>query len=103
MMADEPVDVNNPILPAKHRDRWLKAVKALHPRMPGDLTPDELREAWGEDLAAWFEKSWRNRHRTKGSITRRETPDQSGGLEAKGQVFGAILHAGQTTQVNCGP
>jgi hypothetical protein len=58
-MEDQPIDVNNPILPAKHRDRWLEAVKALHPRMPWDLTPNELRESWGEDLAAWFEKNCR--------------------------------------------
>jgi hypothetical protein len=34
----------------------LAAMEALHPRTPWDLTPDELREAWGEDLAAWYAK-----------------------------------------------
>jgi hypothetical protein len=59
-MEDRPIDVNSPILPPKHRDRWLAALEALRPRMPWDLTPDELREAWGDDLAAWWEKQLRH-------------------------------------------
>jgi hypothetical protein len=55
-MDDRPIDANNPRLPPKHRDRWLALMEELQPRTPEELTPDELREAWGVDLAAWYEK-----------------------------------------------
>jgi hypothetical protein len=58
-MADQPIDVSDRLLTPKHRDRWLAAMEALLPRTPWDLTPDELREAWGEDLAAWWERHLR--------------------------------------------
>lgn len=38
--------------------------------MPRDLTPEGLREAWGEDLATWYERHVRN--------------DRSGGKPIKG-------------------
>jgi hypothetical protein len=58
-MEDRPIDVDNPVLPAKHRERWLKALEALLPRKPWDLTAEELAQVWGDDLAAWFERQCR--------------------------------------------
>jgi hypothetical protein len=58
-MDERPIDVNDPLLPPKHRERWLEAMEALKPKTPWDLTPDELRAAWGDDLAAWFERQLR--------------------------------------------
>jgi hypothetical protein len=60
-MEDRPIDVNNPRLPPKHLERWLQAMEALRPRIPGELTPDELREVWGADLSEWYERQCRNR------------------------------------------
>jgi hypothetical protein len=58
-MDDQPVDVNDPRLPPKHRERWLQAEEALRPRKSWDLTPEELREAWDADLAEWYERQVR--------------------------------------------
>ena len=55
-MDEARIDLESPILPPKHREPWLKAVEDLWPRMPWDLTREELRAAWGEDLAAWYER-----------------------------------------------
>lgn len=58
-MDDRPIDVDNILLPAKHRQRWLRGMEALEPRRPEDLTPAELADAWGADLAAWYEQNIR--------------------------------------------
>ena len=58
-MADRPIEVENPILPPKHRERWRAADEALRPRTAWDLTPDELRDTWGADLADWWERHLR--------------------------------------------
>jgi len=58
-MDERPIDLNDPLLPPKHRERWLKGMEALQPRTPWDLTYDQLKEVWGEDLGAWFEKHLR--------------------------------------------
>jgi hypothetical protein len=58
-MDDRPIDVNDPVLPPKHRERWLAGMEALKPGTPWDLKPEELRAAWGDDLAAWFERQLR--------------------------------------------
>ncbi|GAU83923.1 hypothetical protein [Bosea sp. BIWAKO-01] len=55
-MDDQPIDVNNPLLPPKHRERWLKGIEALSPRSPYDFSPSELAALWGADLASWFER-----------------------------------------------
>ena len=34
-------------------------METLRPRTPWDLTPAALRAAWGEDLAAWWERHLR--------------------------------------------
>lgn len=54
-MNDLPIDVNNPLLPKKHLDRLYNLEMALKPRRSYDLTPEELREEFGADLAAWYE------------------------------------------------
>ena len=56
-MDDKPIDVNNPLLPPKHQERWRKGIAALEPRRPDELTPAELAEVWGADLAAWYERN----------------------------------------------
>jgi hypothetical protein len=53
-MDERPLDPDDPVLPPKHRERWLKRLEALQPRMPQELTEAELRAAWGADLAEWF-------------------------------------------------
>lgn len=37
-----PIDVNNPLLPPKHRERWLKYIEALNPRSAYHLAPPNL-------------------------------------------------------------
>ena len=60
-MGDGPLDVSNPILPARWRDRWIAAEAALKEEglTAFDLTPEELRARWPKRLAAWFEKQLR--------------------------------------------
>lgn len=58
-MDDRPIDVDNILLPEKYRQRWLRGMEALRPRIPEDLTPAELADAWGADLAAWYEQNIR--------------------------------------------
>jgi hypothetical protein len=60
-MDGKPVDVGNPRLSKQHRERWLEAEKALLPRTPWELSPEELRNRWPADLAGWFERHWRAR------------------------------------------
>jgi hypothetical protein len=55
-MDDQPIDINNPLLSPKHRERWLKGIEALSPRSPYDFSPTELAALWGADLASWFER-----------------------------------------------
>jgi hypothetical protein len=54
-MGDLPIDVNNPLLPKKYLDRLYNLEMALKPRRSYDLSPEALREAFGADLAAWYE------------------------------------------------
>ena len=58
-MDDKPIDVNNPLLPPKHQERWRKGIEALNPRSPYDCSPSELAALWGDDLASWFERNAR--------------------------------------------
>jgi hypothetical protein len=62
-MDDGPLDVNNPILPARWRDRWMAEDAALQEQglTAFDLTPEELRARWPKRLAAWFEKQLRSK------------------------------------------
>jgi hypothetical protein len=60
-MDDQPIDPQNPRLPPKHYERFLKAMEKLKPKTPFELSPDELRGVLDEDLAVWFEKSWRKK------------------------------------------
>jgi hypothetical protein len=61
-MDDGPLDVSNPILPARWLDRWMAEETALKEQglTSFDLTPEELRARWPKRLAAWFEKQLRN-------------------------------------------
>jgi hypothetical protein len=63
-MDDQPIDVNNPLLPKKHLDRLYNLEMALKPRRSYDLSSEELREAFGADLAAWYEHWIFNGRRT---------------------------------------
>ena len=58
-LRDEPIDVCNPRLPAKHLDRFIEILEGMKPSTPWGLTPEQVREAFGEDLAMWFENNWR--------------------------------------------
>lgn len=59
-MDDRPLDVGNPIVPSRHRERWLLGLEMLKPRTPWDLTSAELAALWGDDLSAWFDTHLRH-------------------------------------------
>ena len=59
-MRDGPIDPTSPMLPEKELDQFLDLTRKMRPKTPWSLTPEEVRAALGEPLAAWFEKQGRH-------------------------------------------